>query len=115
MKNIFIDISLITILYVLQDNIQNFIDPINIFASHDFACNDSSEFCKTCPIESRNSRSRSAQVLLPFDKGCGDDRVCNSNIQATVKLLGVGYVTVNIRHNILEKTFILFTLLKYKI
>lgn len=80
-------------MYILQDNIQNFIEPITIYASHDFTCNDSSEFCKTCPVESRNSRLRSAKVLLPFDTGCGDDRVCSSNIHATVKLSGVRQVT----------------------
>lgn len=56
-------------LYVSQNNIQNFIDPIIIYASHDFTCNDSFEFCKMCPIESKNSKSRSVQVSLPFDKG----------------------------------------------
>ncbi|XP_071627981.1 integrin alpha-5-like [Temnothorax longispinosus] len=73
----------------LSDNIQNFIEPITIYASHDFTCNDSSEFCKTCPIESRNARSRSAQILLPFDIGCGDDRVCNSSIHAIMKFWGI--------------------------
>ncbi|XP_011863449.1 PREDICTED: integrin alpha-PS3-like isoform X2 [Vollenhovia emeryi] len=73
----------------LSDNIQNFIEPITIYASHDFVCNISSEFNKTCPVEHRNNSWRRAQALLPFDIGCGDDKVCNSNINATVKLWGV--------------------------
>ncbi|XP_011701218.1 PREDICTED: integrin alpha-3-like [Wasmannia auropunctata] len=75
----------------LSDNIQYFIEPITIYASHDFAYNTSApEFCKTCPVESRSGKSKSAQVLLPFEIECGDDRVCNSNINATVKLWGIG-------------------------
>ncbi|KYN30945.1 Integrin alpha-PS3 [Trachymyrmex septentrionalis] len=73
----------------ISNNIQDFIEPITIYASHDFTYNDSSEFCKTCPIESKNSKMKSVQVLLPFDIECGEDRVCNSNIHATVKLWGV--------------------------
>lgn len=78
--------------YTLQDNIQDFIEPIAIYATHDFTYNDSSarEFCKICPIESKSGKSKNAQtLLLPFDIGCGEDRVCNSNISARVKLLGV--------------------------
>lgn len=105
-------------LYILQDNIQNFIEPIIIYASHDFTCYDSSEFCKTCPVEIRNSRSRSMQVLLPFDIGCGDDRVCNSNIQATVKLYGVrqvAHLTSNvILNSCKEISLVIFTFLKYR-
>ncbi|KAG5327232.1 ITA3 protein, partial [Pseudoatta argentina] len=70
------------------NNIQDFIEPITIYASHDFMYNDSSEFCKTCPVESKNSKMKSVQVLLPFDIECGEDRICNSNICATVKLWG---------------------------
>ncbi|XP_011057896.1 PREDICTED: integrin alpha-PS3-like [Acromyrmex echinatior] len=70
----------------LSNNIQDFIEPIIIYASHDFTYNDSSEFCKTCPVE---SKMKSVQVLLPFDIECGEDRICNSNIHATVKLWGV--------------------------
>ncbi|KAG5330741.1 ITA9 protein, partial [Acromyrmex charruanus] len=72
----------------LSNNIQDFIEPITIYASHDFMYNDSSEFCKTCPVESKNSKMKSVQVLLPFDIECGEDRICNSNICATVKLWG---------------------------
>ncbi|KAG5336226.1 ITAM protein, partial [Acromyrmex heyeri] len=72
----------------LSNNIQDFIEPITIYASHDFMYNDSSEFCKTCPVESKNSKKKSVQVLLPFDIECGEDRICNSNICATVKLWG---------------------------
>ncbi|TGZ45907.1 Metalloendopeptidase mitochondrial [Temnothorax longispinosus] len=102
----------------LSDNIQNFIEPITIYASHDFTCNDSSEFCKTCPIESRNARSRSAQILLPFDIGCGDDRVCNSSIHAIMKFWGIRQVTFDVKCNtefLQTKTlFVIFTLLKYR-
>lgn len=80
----------------LQDNIQDFIEPIAIYATHNFTYNDSSapEFCKVCPIESKSGKSKSAQtLLLPFDIGCGEDRVCNSNISATGKFLGVRQVT----------------------
>ncbi|KAL6443318.1 hypothetical protein ACFW04_002895 [Cataglyphis niger] len=70
----------------LSDNIQDFIEPIAIYATHDFTYNDSPEFCKICPVESKSSKSKSTQtLLLPFDIGCGEDRVCNSNISATVK------------------------------
>lgn len=70
----------------LQDNIQDFIEPIVIYATHDFTYNDSPEFCKICPVESKSSKSKSTQtLLLAFDIGCGEDRVCNSNISATVK------------------------------
>ncbi|KAH0945019.1 hypothetical protein HN011_005493 [Eciton burchellii] len=73
----------------LSNNIQNFIEPIAIYASHDFIRNSSTQdFCKTCPIE-RLGKSRSTQILLPFDIGCGEDRVCNSNISGTVKFLGI--------------------------
>jgi len=62
--------------------------------------NDSPEFCKTCPIENKNNKMKSVQVLLPFDIECGEDRVCNSNIHATVKLWGVRQVTLNVECNI---------------
>ncbi|XP_018399144.1 PREDICTED: integrin alpha-9-like [Cyphomyrmex costatus] len=74
---------------ILSDNIQDFIEPIIIYASHDFTYNDSFEFCKTCPVESKNNKLNGVQVLLPFDIECGEDRVCNSSIHATVKLRGV--------------------------
>jgi len=85
----------------LQDNIQDFIEPITIYASHAFTCKDllAPEFFKTCPVEKKNSKSRSAQVLLPFDIECGDDRVCSSNIDATVKLWGVRQVTLNVERD----------------
>ncbi|XP_018304279.1 integrin alpha-8 [Mycetomoellerius zeteki] len=73
----------------LLNNIQDFIEPITIYASHNFTYNDSSEFCKTCPVESKNNKLNSVQVLLPFDIECGEDKVCNSNIHAIVKLWGV--------------------------
>ncbi|XP_072751774.1 integrin alpha-9 isoform X2 [Anoplolepis gracilipes] len=76
----------------LSDNIQDFIEPITIYATHDFTYNESSarEFCKICPVESRSGKSKNAQtLLLPFDIGCGEDRVCNSNISAIVKFQGV--------------------------
>ncbi|XP_029667439.1 integrin alpha-4-like isoform X1 [Formica exsecta] len=70
----------------LSDNIQDFIEPITIYATHNFTYNDSSEFCKICPVENKSAKSKSAQtLLLPFDIGCGEDRVCNSNISAIVK------------------------------
>ncbi|KYM88635.1 Integrin alpha-PS3 [Atta colombica] len=87
-----IDVSIhtcVNAIITLSNNIQDFIEPITIYASHDFMYNDSSEFCKTCPIENKNNKMKSVQVLLPFDIECGEDRVCNSNIHATVKLWGV--------------------------
>ncbi|XP_011255360.1 integrin alpha-9 [Camponotus floridanus] len=74
----------------LLDNIQDFIEPIAIYATHDFIYNDSStsEFCKICPIESKNGKNTQT-LLLPFDIGCGEDRVCNSNISAIVQFQGV--------------------------
>ncbi|KAL6254197.1 hypothetical protein P5V15_014819 [Pogonomyrmex californicus] len=86
----FSDHMCMNVTITLSNDIQNFIEPIVIYASHNFTHNDSvSEFCKTCPVENRHSKSKSAQSLLPFDIGCGDDRVCNSNISATVKLQGI--------------------------
>lgn len=78
-------------MYILQKNIQDFIEPINIYASHKFTHDISSpvEFCKTCPVESKDGKSNSIQSLLPFDIGCGEDRVCNCNITATMTFLGV--------------------------
>ncbi|XP_018358282.1 PREDICTED: integrin alpha-PS3-like isoform X1 [Trachymyrmex cornetzi] len=73
----------------LSNDIQDFIEPITIYASHDFTYNDSFEFCKTCPVESKNNKMMSVHVLLPFDIECGEDRVCNSNIHGTMKLWGV--------------------------
>ncbi|XP_011336748.1 integrin alpha-PS3 isoform X2 [Ooceraea biroi] len=74
----------------LLNNTQDFIEPITIYASHDFTHNDSSveNFCETCPIE-KLAKSKSAQILLPFDIECGEDRVCNSNISGTVRFRGV--------------------------
>lgn len=80
----------------LQDNIQDFIEPITIYATHNFTYNDSSEFCKICPVENKSAKSKSAQtLLLPFDIGCGEDRVCNSNISAIVKFREVRQVTLS--------------------
>ncbi|XP_012234864.1 integrin alpha-9-like [Linepithema humile] len=76
----------------LVDNIQDFIEPIVIYASHNFSHNNSSahKFCKTCPVESRDRKARSTQILLPFDIECGEDRICHSNISATMKFCGIG-------------------------
>lgn len=66
-----------------------------IYASHDFIYKNNSsphEFCKICPIESKNNRSHGTHISLPFDIGCGDDRICNSNISATVRLKGTRQV-----------------------
>lgn len=91
----------------LQDNIQDFIEPIAIYATHDFAHNDSSarEFCKICPVESKKGKSKNAQtLLLPFDIGCGEDRVCNSNISAIVQFQGVRQVTLSFFEKFIEIT-----------
>ncbi|XP_032681559.1 integrin alpha-PS3-like isoform X2 [Odontomachus brunneus] len=75
----------------LSKNIQDFIEPITIYAQHEFTQKDSPahDFCKTCPVERKSDTSKGAQTLLSFDIGCGADRVCNSNITAIVKFSGV--------------------------
>ncbi|XP_020292418.1 integrin alpha-PS3-like isoform X2 [Pseudomyrmex gracilis] len=81
----------INVTVTLSTNIQDFIEPINIYASHKFTHDvlSSAEFCKTCPVESKDNKSSSVQNVLPFDIGCGEDRICNCNITATMKFLGV--------------------------
>lgn len=94
----------------LQDNIQDFIEPIAIYATHDFTYNDSSasEFCKICPIENKNGKSKNTQtLLLPFDIGCGEDRVCNSNISAIVQFQGVRQVTLSFFKKFIEMIYLL--------
>lgn len=78
---------------MFQDKIHDFIEPIAIYARHEFTRNDSHEpdFCKTCPVE-RKTSTKNVQTLLSFDIGCGMDRVCNSNISAVVKLSGIRQV-----------------------
>ncbi|XP_046144309.1 integrin alpha-9-like isoform X1 [Osmia bicornis bicornis] len=73
----------------ISKNVQDFIEPISIFAKHDFLYNNVIEFCKLCPVERRNNKQQVAQTLLPFNIGCGEDRVCNSNISANGKFYDV--------------------------
>ncbi|XP_033341315.2 integrin alpha-5 [Megalopta genalis] len=73
----------------LSKNIRDFIEPIYIFASHDFANNTSGRFCKFCPVERRNNKLHVAQTFLPFNIDCGADKVCTSNISAAAKFYGV--------------------------
>ncbi|XP_014481090.1 PREDICTED: integrin alpha-9-like [Dinoponera quadriceps] len=78
----------------LSKNIQDFIEPITIYALHNFTHQDSrqSDFCPTCPVECKSDASKGTQALLSFDIGCGADRVCNSNISAIVRFSGVRQV-----------------------
>ncbi|XP_011151181.1 integrin alpha-PS3 [Harpegnathos saltator] len=75
----------------LSKNIQDFIEPITIYALHEFTHKDlpGRTFCDTCPVERKSDTSKGVQALLSFDIGCGADRVCNSNISAIVKFSGV--------------------------
>ncbi|KOX74187.1 Integrin alpha-4 [Melipona quadrifasciata] len=76
----------------ISKNIRDFIEPISIFAKHDFLYdNVTTDFCKYCPIEKRNNKLQIAQTLLPFNIGCGEDKVCNSNISATAKFYNVQF------------------------
>lgn len=75
---------------ILQKNIRDFLEPINIFAKHEFVYNSTlNRFCKCCPTEKKYNRLNTAQILLPFNIDCGTDRVCNSNISVTAKFQGV--------------------------
>lgn len=96
----------------LQDNIQDFIEPIAIYATHDFIYNSSAvEFCKICPVESKNGKSKNTQTfLLPFDIGCGEDRVCNSNISAIIQFQGVRQVTLSFFKKFIEKIYLLMVI-----
>ncbi|KOC68174.1 Integrin alpha-9 [Habropoda laboriosa] len=79
----------------ISTNIRDFIQPISIFAKHDFIYdNTPSEFCKFCPIERRNNKLQIAQALLPFKIDCGEDRICNSSISATATFHNVRYGNV---------------------
>ncbi|XP_076636338.1 integrin alpha-8 [Colletes latitarsis] len=71
-------------------NIRDFIEPISIFAKHDFVYSNASSgrFCKFCPVERRGNKLNVAQTLLPFNIGCGTDKVCNSNISVAAKFHG---------------------------
>ncbi|XP_076668792.1 integrin alpha-8-like isoform X2 [Andrena cerasifolii] len=74
----------------ISSTIRDFIEPISILAKHEFLCNTSSNsFCKWCPMERKFNKLNVAKVLLPFNIGCGVDKVCNSNISATAKFHGV--------------------------
>ncbi|XP_076177580.1 integrin alpha-8-like isoform X2 [Ptiloglossa arizonensis] len=74
----------------ISRNIREFIEPISIFARHHFVhSNTSGNFCKYCPVERRDNKLDVAQILLPFNIGCGTDTVCNSNISGTAKFHGV--------------------------
>ncbi|XP_024225722.1 integrin alpha-PS5 isoform X3 [Bombus impatiens] len=76
----------------ISRNIRDFIEPISIFAKHDFLYdNTSSNFCKYCLVEKRNNKLQTAQAFLPFNIGCGEDKVCNSNISATAKFYNIQY------------------------
>lgn len=79
---------------MFQENIQDFIEPITIYAQHEFTHKDSParDFCETCPVERKSDTSRGTQALLSFDIGCGADRVCNSNIAAVMRFSGVRQV-----------------------
>lgn len=77
---------------MFQKDIQDFIEPITIYALHDFAYSPARDFCRTCPVERRSDTSKGAQALVSFDIGCGADSVCNSNISAVVKFSGVRQV-----------------------
>ncbi|XP_043529177.1 integrin alpha-5-like isoform X1 [Frieseomelitta varia] len=74
----------------ISKNIRDFIEPITIFAKHDFLYdNVATDFCKYCPVEKRNNKLQIAQTVLPFNIDCGEDKVCNSNISATAKFYNV--------------------------
>lgn len=74
----------------VSKNIRDFLEPINIFAKHEFVYNSTlNRFCKCCPTEKKYNRLNTAQILLPFNIDCGTDRVCNSNISVTAKFQGV--------------------------
>lgn len=77
-----------------QKNIQDFIAPITIYAMHNFTHKDlpGRVFCKTCPVERKSDMPKGVQAFLSFDIGCGMDKVCNSNISAIVRFLGVRQV-----------------------
>ncbi|XP_031775383.1 integrin alpha-5-like isoform X3 [Apis florea] len=90
MKSSNLSICLSSQVNILKD-IRDFIEPISIVAKHDFLHDDvSNEFCKYCPIEKHN-KIQNIKVLLPFNIGCGDDKICNSNISATAKFYNVRY------------------------
>ncbi|OAD59083.1 Integrin alpha-4 [Eufriesea mexicana] len=76
----------------ISKDIRDFIEPISIFAKHEFLHNSSRAFCKICAVEKQNSQPQIAQVLLPFNIDCGEDKICNSNISVTAKFH-------NVRHN----------------
>ncbi|XP_043256911.1 integrin alpha-9-like isoform X2 [Colletes gigas] len=71
-------------------NIRDFIEPISIFAKHDFVYSKASSgrFCKFCPVERKDNKLNVAQILLPFNIGCGTDKVCHSNISVSAKFHG---------------------------
>ncbi|EFN76848.1 Integrin alpha-PS3 [Harpegnathos saltator] len=85
----------------LSKNIQDFIEPITIYALHEFTHKDlpGRTFCDTCPVERKSDTSKGVQALLSFDIGCGADRVCNSNISAIVKFSGVRQVKHRVNNN----------------
>ncbi|CAK9807089.1 Integrin alpha-8 [Anthophora quadrimaculata] len=71
-------------------HIRDFIEPISIFAKHDFIYdNASSNFCKFCPVEKRDNKLHIAQTLVPFKIDCGEDKICNSYISAIAKFHNV--------------------------
>nr|XP_012151781.1 PREDICTED: integrin alpha-9-like isoform X1 [Megachile rotundata] len=70
-------------------NVRDFIEPITIFARHDFLYNNATAFCKYCPVERRNNKLQIAQASLSFNIDCGEDRICYSNISAVAKFYDV--------------------------
>lgn len=88
MKSSNLSICLSSEVNILKD-IRDFIEPISIVAKHDFLHdNVSNEFCKFCPVEKHN-KIQNVKVLLPFNIGCGEDKICNSNISVTAKFYNV--------------------------
>ncbi|XP_015594346.1 integrin alpha-V [Cephus cinctus] len=88
--------------FSVANDISNFLDPINIFIRYQIAENvektviiigdkgdQDDTFCHSCAMESSESLLKWIQLTLPFDIGCGDDKVCHSTITANAIFLGV--------------------------
>ncbi|XP_076245985.1 integrin alpha-9 [Calliopsis andreniformis] len=72
----------------ISKNIQDFIEPIRIVAKHEFVNERTVGHCNLCPVEKNYNKLYVAEILLPFNIGCGIDTVCNSNISVAARFYG---------------------------
>ncbi|XP_046597079.1 integrin alpha-8-like isoform X1 [Neodiprion lecontei] len=76
----------------LRRSSKNFVEPIVIRGRFSISkkSKEGDKFCSRCPVLNKGHLLEEAVLLIPFNTGCKDGKVCNSNLSISWNATGVG-------------------------